>query len=248
MYRINIIWLILLLSSCVVVQDGGSKKEKASKINVQLGIGYYNQGNIEVANEKLVKALQQDPKSSQAHHAYAVLQNRFLDKDKAEIHFKKAVEFDDENSEALNNYGTFLCKQKRFEEAEKMFVQSIKNPLYRSPEVAYTNAAVCLLDAGDQHLIKAKTYLLKALAVGNNYRPALLQMSEITFDEKDYKLSTLYLERYHLVGQPTARSLWLAIRNNLEQEQALRANELADKLKQDFPGSAEYKSWLALEK
>ncbi len=69
----------------MVVQEGGTKNEKASKINVQLGIGYYHRGNLESANEKLIKALDQDPKSSQAHHAYAVLQNRFQDKEKRNI-------------------------------------------------------------------------------------------------------------------------------------------------------------------
>ena len=79
MYRTKIflplIWpLMLLLTSCVTVNDQkGSQLEKASKINVQLGIGYYHRGNHELANEKLVKAMRQDPKSSQAHHAYAVL-------------------------------------------------------------------------------------------------------------------------------------------------------------------------------
>lgn len=248
MFRINIVWLLLLLSSCVVVQEGGSKNEKASKINVQLGIGYYNQGNIEAANEKLVKALQQDPTSSQAHHAYAVLQNRFLDPVKAETHFKKSVELDDKNSEALNNFGTFLCKQKRYEEAEKMFMQAVENPLYRNPFVAFTNAAVCLLEAGEKHKLTAKNYLIRALVLGNNYRPALMQMAELTFEEKDYKLSIRYLERYHLVGQHTARSLWLAIQINMENQQIEKANTLAEQLQKEFPKSAEYQSWLALTK
>lgn len=119
MHRINLVWLVLLLSACVMVQDGPTQDEKASKINVQLGIGYYQQGNLEQANEKLLKALAQDPLSSQAHYAYAVLQNRFLNAEKTEFHFKKAIEYDPGNSEALANYGAYLCNKGETQEAEK---------------------------------------------------------------------------------------------------------------------------------
>jgi type IV pilus assembly protein PilF len=248
MLRINLLLLILLsLSACVVVDEGPTQKEKASDINVQLGIGYYNQNNLELANEKLLKALDQNPRSSRAHHAYAVLQNRFMDKEKAEYHFKKAIELDDKNSEALNNYGAFLCRENRVEEAEEMFLRALKNPLYKSPEVAYTNAATCLRQANKKPE-KVKQYLKKALAVGNNFRPALIMLADINFEEKNYELTTIYLKRYHLVGAPTARSLWLEIRNELELNHKEQADQLAEKLKTEFPDSSEYQSWLKLTK
>ena len=251
MYRINVILilpLLMLLTSCVTVTDGGTDFEKASKINVQLGIGYYHRGNLELANEKLVKAMKQNPKSSQAHHAYAVLQNRFLDKEKTEFYFNKAIELDPENSEALNNFGAYLCTSGKIQEAEKMFMQALKNPLYRSPEVAFTSAAVCILKEGDFQRPKAKEYLTRALAIGNNYRPALITMADITLAEKNNKLSSLYLKRYHLTGNATARSLWLSIQNELDKGDNSKVYELAGKLEQKFGNSKEYKQWLALNK
>jgi type IV pilus assembly protein PilF len=116
MFRISTIVILgLLLSSCAMVPVGPTRDEKASKINVQLGVGYYQQGNLELANEKLLKALDQDPESSQAHFAYAVLQHRFLHKEKAEEHFRKAIDLNPENSEALSNFGAFLCIYNRVE-------------------------------------------------------------------------------------------------------------------------------------
>ncbi len=249
MQRISIIGIVgLFLTACVTVNEGLSQDEKASKINVQLGIGYYRQNNLEMANEKLLKALDQDPKSSQAHFAYAVLQNRFLDKEKSEFHFRKAIELDPKNSEALNSFGAYLCNEGKIEESDRMFMQAVKNPLYKSPEVAYTNAAVCHLKAETPQLDKAREYLQRALAARNNYLPALINIAELSFKEKNYELTQLYLNRYHLVTQPTARSLWLDIRIALEQGNSSRAAELADKLRTDFADSTEYQSWLALEK
>jgi type IV pilus assembly protein PilF len=248
MYRLSFIGFMgLFLSACVTVQTGPTQNEKASKINVQLGIGYYYQNNLEMANEKLLKALSQDPESSQAHYAYAVLQNRFLDKEKTEHHFRKAIELDPKNSEALSNFGAYLCNDGRMEESEKLFMQAVKNPLYKSPEVAYTNAAVCLLKSENPPTEKATGYLKKALAARNNYTPALIKLAELSFDDRNFDLTQLYLDRFHLVTQPTSLSLWLDIRNALEKGNSDRADELAERLKNDFADSTEYQSWLSLQ-
>ncbi len=81
-------WLVcaiaLLLSACVTVDPAEENYEAASKINVQLGIGYLQQNNMVLASEKLTKALKQNPKSAAAHNAYAILQERLLQKEKAE--------------------------------------------------------------------------------------------------------------------------------------------------------------------
>lgn len=244
-----VIMTALMLNACAMIPVGETDLQKASKINVQLGIGYYQQNNLEQANAKLVKALRQNPNSSQAHHAYAVLQNRFLEKEKAEKHFKKAIELDPQNSEALTNYGAFLCRDGRYLEAEKMFLQAVENPLYKFPEVAYTNAAVCLrkLKADDQHMKRVKRYLSKALGKKTNFPPALLNMGEISVDEGNYDFAKLYLDRYHQVSKPSARSLWLVIRNELAAGHTEQAAEWAKKLEQQFPDSAEYKKWQTLE-
>jgi type IV pilus assembly protein PilF len=215
---------------------------------VQLGIGYYQQGNLDLANEKLIKALDQNPKSSQAHYAYAVLQNRFANKEKTEFHFRKALEYDPRNSEALSNFGAFLCNDGRTQEAEKMFLRAVEDPLYKSPEVAYSNAAVCILKEDPTQIEKAKEYFTRALVLSNNYIPALMSMAELSFEETKYDLTRLYLERIHLVSIPTARSLWLDIQNELVARNMTRAYALAEALKNSFPDSPQYQSWLAIEK
>ena len=239
--------LLLMLSACVV-NDGPTPDEKASQINVELGMGYYQQGNLELANEKLVKALDQDPNSSQAHLAYAVLQYRYLDNEKAEFHFSKAIELDPVNSEALHTYGAFLCNEDRIEEAEKLFMRAVKNRNYRTPELSYASAGVCLLELDSSQTEKAKQYFTKALALRTNYTPALVNLAEISFNEKNHELAALYLQRLHLVSKPTARSLWLNIRNDLELNRNDNLAKLVQKLKSDFPNSKEYQAWLALDR
>lgn len=244
--HIKIVFILLVcgvLSACVTV--GGEKKpdnEKASAINVQLGIGYLQQNNLELANQKLKKALKQDPDSASAHNAFGILQERLEQKDKAEYHYKRATKLDPENSAAANNYGAFLCRNGREAESEKYFLQALENPLYKTPEFAYANAAICLLRIDQRD--KAKIYLQKALTAKSNFSTALIASARLEFEDNNFSEAKLYIDRFHRVAEPTANSLWLAIRTELQMDANRDVDELSQKLKTNFPDSEEYKSWL----
>lgn len=237
-----------LLQACMTAVVDKDQNQQASAVNVQLGIGYLEQNNLDQANEKLSKALRQDPNSASAHNAFAILQDRLLQTEKAEYHYKKATTLDPKNSRAANNYGAFLCRNGRELESEKYFLQALKNPLYSTPEFAYTNAALCLLQVGEQRETeKAKEYLRKAIAARNDFGPALLAMGQLLFDQGQYTAAKPYLDRFHLVARPTARSLWLTIRNTLQIDGRGDVTELAQRLGSEFPNSEEYKAWQAIQ-
>ena len=242
--RIKLYLLVImpLLGACVSVSDQPTKNEKASKINVQLGIGYLQQNNLEQSSEKLSKALRQDPESASAHNAYALLQDRMLQYEKAGYHYERATELDPKDSQAANNYGAFLCRNKREAESVKYFLRALNNPLYKTPEFAYTNAALCLKNIGE--LEQARDYLKKALAAKSNFHAALLAMAYIEFEGRKYDLAKIYLDRYHLVASSSAKSIWLAIRVELGIDGSANVEELTKLLKSNFPDSIEYQSWL----
>ena len=247
--RIGKLLLVLLFAglvqACVTVDPEQDQNEKASAVNVQLGIGYLQQNNLELAEEKLSKALRQDPESPSAHNAYAILQERLKEIDKAEYHYEKATELDPNDSQAANNYGTFLCRNGRERESEKYFLKALDNPLYSTPEYAYTNAAVCLLRV--REVKQAQEYLRRALTERSDFAPALLAMAGLYFDEKDYDQAQAYLDRFHLAAQPTARSLWLSIRTALESDPNTDVSELVQRLGELYPDSREYQLWKGFE-
>ena len=238
---VGLLLLLGLLQACVAVDPGQTQNEKASAVNVQLGIGYLQQNNLELASQKLTKALGQNPKSAAAHNAYAILQDRLNQLDLAEYHYEKATKLDRNDSQAANNYGTFLCKNGREIESEKYFLQALDNPLYSTPEYAYTNAAVCLLKVDKVNA--ARGYLRKALTEKSDFAPALLTMSGLLFNEMDYKGAWSYLDRYHLVAKPNPRSLWLSIQAASKIDASADVTELVERLKTDFPDSREYQTW-----
>lgn len=243
--QILVLALMLTIQACVAVNPQPSQNEKASAVNVQLGIGYLQQNNMDLANEKLSKALRQDPDSAPAHNAFAILQERLLQKEKAEYHYKQAIKLDSGDSQAANNYGAFLCRNNRELESEKYFLKALDNPLYKTPEFAYTNAALCLLKVNRNEV--AMEYLHKAVAAKSDFPVALFALSEIYFDAGEHKTAKLYLDRFHLVAKPTSRSLWLAIRNELQMNSQSNVDELSQRLATDYPNSDEYQSWLKIQ-
>jgi type IV pilus assembly protein PilF len=233
--------LCVLLQACVAVDPGQTQDEKASAVNVQLGIGYLQQNKLDLASDKLSKAVRQDPDSAVAHNAYGILQERLEQYDLAEYHYEKATKLDPKNSQAANNYGTFLCRRGRELESEEYFLRALENPLYSTPEYAYTNAAVCMMKAG--RLDATREYLNKALSERSNFAPALITMARLSFEEMDYEQAKAYLDRYHLVARPSASSLWLDIRSALKMDSTANVEELVQRLATDYPESAEYKAW-----
>lgn len=234
-----------LLQACVAVNPGKSRDEQASDVNTEMGLGYLQQDNFELATEKLVKALRQNPESVKANYVYAVLQDKLGQKELAEFHYRKATELDPKNSEAANNFGAFLCRNGRELESEKYFLKALDNPLYKTPEYAYTNAAICLLQVNQAE--KGKEYLRQAVASKSDFGPALVALGDVLYKEGDFTNAKIYIDRYHLVSRASARSLWLAIRNTLELDNEGEAEELAQRLETDFPDSREYQQWKQIQ-
>jgi type IV pilus assembly protein PilF len=159
---------------------------------------------------------------------------------KAEKHFKRALWLDPYSSETLNNYGIFLCEQDRIKEAEEQFMEALKDPLYKTPEYAYTNAGRCSLKIPDYD--RAEGYFGKALKINPRFLDALYEMAHLHFIKKNYRLASAYMQKYDQYGSSAAHtpaSLWLAIRlarltgdKNAEASYALS-------LKNRFPDSEE---------
>jgi len=246
MHRVVLsIALVSLLSACVTDQPGMSKNDQASDVNVQLGLGYMQQGNMQLANEKLRKALVQNPDSAYAHNGFAILQERLGENERAEQHYRKAIQINPDDSEANNNLGTFLCRNGREEESEQYFLAAVDNSLYRTPEYAYTNAAICLGKVGNDE--KKYQYLRDAVNANPSYSPALYQLSKLEFEREAYQRAVFYLNRYFNLREKSAESLWLGIRIELALDNKDNAYSYGLQLENNFPDTEMTQSWLAIK-
>jgi type IV pilus assembly protein PilF len=205
--------------------------------NLDLGIEYMRQGAYENALGKLEKARQADPGYSPTYNVLGLLYQQLGDSNKAEKNFKHALSLNSNDSSTLNNYGSFLCRHNRLEEAEKTYLRAADNPLYESPEIAITNAGLCLYN--NKNEIDAEKYFRQALQLNPRMPQALIKMCEMSFNTQDYLSARAYFQRYQEVARHTAKSLWLGIQIEQELGDKDAVSSYALLLKNSFPDSEE---------
>lgn len=216
---------------------GRIKKDSAAEIYVKLGIAYMREGQYAIALRKLKQGLAADPKSADAHNVIALLYERLGEGRLAEEHYIRAVQLEPDNPFVRNAWGSFLCQQKKYAEAEAQFKRAVQNPLYPTPWVATTNAGLCARRAGD--MAKAEQYFRQALTVNARFPVALYHMAELSYEQDNYLSSRAYLERYLAVADHSARTLWLAVRveDRLDDQNAVASHKML--LRAKFPDAPE---------
>lgn len=211
--------------------------DRLAEVYVQMGVEYMREGQNEIALNRLQKALQHDPGYPAAHTTLGILYARLGERDKAERHFREAVRLAPEDSAALNNYGQFLCARGRHKEGLELFARAVANPLYRTPEVAHTNAGMCALGLGDEK--SAEQHFRAALRAAPKFAPALLQMARLSLRNGEHLSARGYLQRYAEVAEHTAASLWLGVQIERALGDLDTAASYALALKSRFPDAEE---------
>lgn len=243
---ISLATLLLLLSltacgSSKKKQEPPPIKETPAKINAELGRGYMQQGDYKLAMEKLQTALRFNPKHDKAHHYLAQLNRLLGDSEAAIMHYELAIELAPDNSQLRNNYGAYLCEQKKFKQAEVHFNLAINDPLYGGKLQAYENMGLCAYEASEND--KAEKYLRKALQIQPRLPYSLIQMSIIYFDRSEFLNARAFLQRYEEVGPVTAASLWLGVQIEYQLGDRENMQRYATELSRNFPDTEQWRAY-----
>lgn len=212
----------------------------AAPYNVQLAVAYLREGEVDRAKQKLIIAEKQDPKSALVLDAKAYFLEMTGELEQARYYYLKAIQLNPGMGMPLNNYGTFLCRQQRYLDAEKQFLLAIKDNQYLSLGEAYENAGMCAMQQGDAS--KAERYLGKALQKQPKLSNALLALAQLNYDKSDYNQASIYLQRFNGLGRVEPESLKLAI---LLADQAKDADSVLTNLAalaKQFPNSPTYEA------
>ena len=238
--------LTALLAGCTSSgSQHPSKSQDAAIFNTQLGVQYMNQGDLALAKEKLDRAAQQDPDSAAVHSARAMLYERMREPDKADGEFRTALRIAPNDPSIINSYAVWLCQQGRTDEGVKRFNQAAQNALYKTPDVAYTNAGVCLRAAKRDE--EARTSFVKALQLRPNSAEAMFQLASLEFDHKEFAAARTHLDGYLGTYNETADLLLLGVRVARAQKDPVAAQRYARKLQMNFPGTDQAKALASLD-
>lgn len=239
---------LLLLAGCVSsgAPDPLASRQgraEAGRAYVQLGVGYLQQGLTEQAKAPLVRALALDARDADAHGALALVFQAEGEPQLADEHFRKALTVRPDDTRIRNNYGSFLYAQGQYRQAEQMFRQAVADTLYPERSRVYENLGLTALklDRRDQ----AREHLEKALHLNQRQPRALLEMAELSFEDRHYVPARDFYDRFSLLGEPNARSLLLGSRLARIFEQRSTLAELGLQLQRLYPGTPEYQQYLS---
>lgn len=237
----------LILSGCISTTTGTASPEAdnddAAELNYQLGVRYYQNENYELARDRLLLAIELDPKLAIAHSTlamtYEALDNRRL----ATESYERAVKIAPRNYDIQNSYAVFLCKQQDFDGARKHFNKAAEHPENDNAEKTLTNAGICMAQKPD--LAAAEQFFRAAVDRRPTYGEALLQLCLLKFQQADYLSARAFLQRFMASSKTTAGVLYLAaeIEGKLGNERG--RTEFVDQLLRDFPESPEARKVLS---
>lgn len=237
-----------LLAGCVTTGNvdpmkTGKGREEARDAYVQLGIGYLQQGETERAKVPLKKALELDSSNADAHAALALVFQIEMEPKLADEHFRKAISQRRDDARLLNNYGSFLFEQKRYQEAMERYTQAAQDNLYPERSRVFENLGLTALQL--QQREQAKAYFERALRLNSRQPRALMEMALLSFDDRQYVPARGYYESYLLLAPHDARSLLLGVRLAKVFEERDNAASLGLQLKRLYPGTPEYQQYLS---
>jgi len=231
---------LLLLTACSSNTHGLKPSvgvDSPAQVNAKLGLSYMQHGNYDVAEVKLKKALQQDPKLGEAYHYLAELYRRTDRFDLAKDNFRKALRLSPDDMSLHNNYGVYLCEKGDYKEAVEILLKVATSRHYDRPDQAYANAGLCALRIPDEK--QAEEYLRRALEINKEQPEVLYQMAELSYKQQKYMHARAFIERYAAVARMSAQSLLLGVRVELKLGDRKTVEKYATQLSDQFPNAQE---------
>ncbi len=208
-----------------------------ARIHTDLAVSYLEIRNLAVALEEAGIAQRSDPSYGPAYNIAGLIYIELKDDRAAEESFRQALRINARDSDANNNYGTFLCQRKREAEGIRFFLLAISDPLYQYPDRSYVNAGVCARRRGD--LADAENYFRSALTTQPNQIQALYQLADLAYARKGYAEARTLLTRLLPVSTGSPEILWLMLRTERSLGDGNSVDSLSHQLRTLFPDSKE---------
>jgi type IV pilus assembly protein PilF len=236
---------LLLLVGCAAGGGGSrvgldrepTRNERASEVFTRLGSDYMRKGQNEIALQHLDRAVKLNPRSPMAHSMLAVLYTRIDRDDRALVHHERAAALAPEDGNIQNNYASFLCAQRRYDEADAAFRLALGDPFYRTPQAAALNAGLCALEGGAAE--RAEEYFRNALRKDPNNTEVLLPLAKAMHLRGESLGARAFIQRHESALPDSAALLVLAIAVETALGNSAAASEYRQRLLTQFPATPE---------
>ncbi len=183
-----------------------AKPPSTAAIYTALGSAYLQRGHPRAAIQDEKKALRYNVGHGSTYDVLGLSYALLMDNVEAGHYFRKAIDASPNNPMFLNDYGAFLLKERHYHQAILELHRATLNPLYSTPEFAWTNLAAAY--AGLHENKHAVSAIQRALYFRPNYAPALALWSRIEYQRHQLRSADRHIQTV-LVEEPTNGSALL---------------------------------------
>ena len=215
-----------------------SEASKRARVRIELASAYYGRGQMTTALDEIKLAIAADPTNATAFNLRGLIYGNLGDEKLAEESFRRALQLDPRDADAMQNYGWYMCQQKRYTEADTLFRQALAVPQYRDSPRTLLTQGICQARAGDWS--QAEGTLLRSYELDPANPATAVNLAEVLYHQGEYERARFQIRRIN--GNPdivNAQTLWLAARieNRLGNGQGVQ--DFGTQLRSRFPQSPE---------
>ncbi|MBE0547665.1 MAG: type IV pilus biogenesis/stability protein PilW [Rubrivivax sp.] len=189
----------------------GADAERSAKVRLELAGLYLARGQASTALEEVKLAIAAKPDVAEAYNLRGLIYGTLGEMTLADESFRRALQLDPRDGDAMHNYGWFLCQQRQFAEAEAQFERALLQPQYRDAVRTLLAQGVCQARAGQWAL--AERTLSRSYELDPSNPVTAYNLSEVLLHRGELERARFYVGRIN--SRPalsTAQSLWLAAR------------------------------------
>lgn len=212
--------------------------DRRARVRLELAAAYFGRGQAATALDEVKLALQAKPDLADAHNLRGLIYASMGEAGLAEDSFKQALQLNPRDADAMQNYGWFLCQQRRFADAEVQFNAALAVPNYRDVTRTLLTMGVC--QARNNQWPEAERTLQRSYELDPANPTTAVNLSEVLLRRGEFERARFYIRRVNAVDElVSAQTLWLAIRIENKLGQAGQVSLLGNQLVNRFPQSAE---------
>ncbi len=211
-----------------------------AQLHTEIAAGFYERGQMEVALQELAQAEKLDPKNAKIYNVYGLVYAMLGQDAKAQASFQTALELAPADSEIRQNWGWYLCSHGRAKESIQEFELAVRNPLYKTPDVALVNAGKCSAEIGDR--TRAEEFFKRALSINARNATAAYSLALLAYREARLDDARAMMKLVMLQTNPPPDSLYLGM--CIEKKLGDKSTQASyiSQLRNRYPESAEAKA------
>jgi type IV pilus assembly protein PilF len=181
--------LFLVLCASFIISSCANTEKQNDKRRAEI---LFSQGTESLVAQSytealtfLLKAEKLDPDNADIHNNLGMAFYFKKDLTSAKKHLTKAIELDENQTDAKGNLASLLVEEGRLDDAETIYKQILKNLTYDKQARTYYNLGVIQQRKGI--VTKAETYFQKSIKESDTYCPAHYELGLINFNRKNFK-------------------------------------------------------------